>query len=37
MKIRLKDNKVKEYPEGMSVLDIARDISPVPLTAMRGR
>jgi threonyl-tRNA synthetase len=28
MKIRLKDNSVKEYPEGMSVLDIARDISP---------
>ncbi|MGI6537973.1 MAG: threonine--tRNA ligase [Caldicoprobacterales bacterium] len=28
MKIRLKDNSVKEYPEGMSVLDIAKDISP---------
>jgi len=28
MKIRLKDNTIKEYPEGMSVLDIARDISP---------
>lgn len=28
MKIRLKDNTVKEYPEGVSVLDIARDISP---------
>ena len=28
MKIRLKDNSVKEYAEGMSVLDIARDISP---------
>ena len=28
MKIRLKDNNVKEYPEGVSVLDIAKDISP---------
>ncbi len=28
MKIRLKDNTIKEYPEGISVLDIARDISP---------
>jgi threonyl-tRNA synthetase len=37
MKIRLKDNKVKEYPEGMSVLDIARDISPgLARTAMAG-
>ncbi|MGI6570593.1 MAG: threonine--tRNA ligase [Caldicoprobacterales bacterium] len=27
MKIRLKDNTVKEYPAGMSVLDIAKDIS----------
>lgn len=28
MKIRLKDNSVKEYENGMSVLDIASDISP---------
>ncbi len=28
MKIRLKDNSVKEYDDGMSVLDIASDISP---------
>ncbi|HHY81866.1 MAG TPA: threonine--tRNA ligase, partial [Clostridiales bacterium] len=28
MKIILKDNSVKEYPEGMTVLDIAKDISP---------
>jgi threonyl-tRNA synthetase len=27
VKIRLKDNTVKEYPAGMSVLDIAKDIS----------
>ncbi len=28
MKIRLKDNSIKEYENGMSVLDIASDISP---------
>jgi threonyl-tRNA synthetase len=28
MKIRLKDNSVKEYDNGISVMDIAKDISP---------
>ncbi|NLC44346.1 MAG: threonine--tRNA ligase [Clostridiales bacterium] len=28
MKIRLKDNSIKEYENGLSVLDIAKDISP---------